>query len=302
MWYYAIKRDTLGPVDEAAMKDLIQNGTINGQSRVWGPGMVQWQPLDQSPLAPLLSGRPATEIPQSAGTPSERVRAAVPPAIQINSAAAAKLLFMRPVLAHLSSGRLFNRLAALGIRIAAGLYALGSLMAWVQTWRILGDLSGFGVLGGILFQLLFPIGVYMVVHIMLIRAREIAHLVPSEFTMLPILGIFLRMLGEVYAAILVSVGVGGSLFMLLAGENYLARAVISEAPLTGFVQAFGMVFARSADSSFVASVIFLISSVLTAFFMLGIFYWLAEAATVFVSIAKNIRLIRETVTTPRDQS
>lgn len=56
-------------------------------------------------------------------------------------------------------------------------------------------------------------------------------------------------------------------------------------------------FDHGADSSFVAAILFLLSSALSAFFALVFFYLLAEGTVVFVDIARNIRSVRDALQT-----
>lgn len=59
MWYYALNGQRLGPVDEAAMRALLANGTVNIDTLVWTQGMTNWVKLGQSTLAAGLSLPPA---------------------------------------------------------------------------------------------------------------------------------------------------------------------------------------------------------------------------------------------------
>jgi hypothetical protein len=207
-----------------------------------------------------------------------------------------KYFFIAPVLKHISEGRLFSRVFAIALRIFAVLIALGGIVGWVQAWRMVSDLHGFGVLGGIVFQVIFLVAIYMVTHVLLIRASDISQLPVSEFTVIPIVSIFFRTLGEIYACLISAVGAGGFILLLFAGnDNFLVYRVMQFIPGTSFVSGLAFSFARSADSSFIAAIIFLLSSALSAFFALVLFYLLAEGTVVFVDIARNIRGLREAV-------
>jgi hypothetical protein len=207
----------------------------------------------------------------------------------------AAYFFIAPVLKHISEGRLFSRVFAIAIRIFAVLIALGGIVGWVQAWRMVGDLHGFGVLGGIVFQVVFLIAIYMVTHVLLIRASDIARLPMSEFTVIPIVSIFFRTLGEVYACLISALGAGGCVLILFAGDNDLVYRAMRYMPGTSLVSELAFSFARGADSSFIAANLFLLSSALSAFFALVFFYLLAEGTVVFVDIARNIRGLREAV-------
>jgi uncharacterized membrane protein YhaH (DUF805 family) len=63
MWYYSNNDDQQGPVDEAAIPQLIANETLNPSSLVWKEGMADWLPLGESELAGFLAPAPATRRP-----------------------------------------------------------------------------------------------------------------------------------------------------------------------------------------------------------------------------------------------
>ena len=67
-WYYAVNQERKGPVDDAAMSDLVGNGVITPDTLVWRQGLTEWQPYgnvsvvaDTEPVAdpqPLSSSAP----------------------------------------------------------------------------------------------------------------------------------------------------------------------------------------------------------------------------------------------------
>lgn len=50
MWYYTQNNQQFGPIDETAMKELINSGKINAATLVWTAGMATWLPLSQTQL------------------------------------------------------------------------------------------------------------------------------------------------------------------------------------------------------------------------------------------------------------
>jgi len=58
MWYYTLNNQQFGPVDEAKIKELVANGTINAGTLVWTAGMAAWAPITQTPLASLVGNLP----------------------------------------------------------------------------------------------------------------------------------------------------------------------------------------------------------------------------------------------------
>jgi hypothetical protein len=58
MWYYTLNNQQYGPVDEAKIKELAANGSINLNTMVWTAGMAAWAPITQTPLASQLGNLP----------------------------------------------------------------------------------------------------------------------------------------------------------------------------------------------------------------------------------------------------
>ena len=67
MWYYAFENQQVGPVDEKAIRELIESKTIIASTLVWTKGMTTWQPLSTTALAGLLTpAAPALAAPAAA--------------------------------------------------------------------------------------------------------------------------------------------------------------------------------------------------------------------------------------------
>jgi hypothetical protein len=58
MWYYTLNNQQYGPVDEAKIRELAANGSINLNTMVWTAGMAAWAPITQTPLASQLGSLP----------------------------------------------------------------------------------------------------------------------------------------------------------------------------------------------------------------------------------------------------
>ncbi len=61
MWYYGQNNQPVGPIEEDAIRTMIQEGKLTAQTQVWREGMATWQPLAATGLA--------TFLPVSAVTP-----------------------------------------------------------------------------------------------------------------------------------------------------------------------------------------------------------------------------------------
>ena len=51
-WFYSEGGAQKGPVDDAAFRALVANGTIRPDTLVWREGMADWQPLSAAGGSP----------------------------------------------------------------------------------------------------------------------------------------------------------------------------------------------------------------------------------------------------------
>ena len=51
MWHYLKNNQSVGPVDEAGIIQLIHAGVVTRETQVWTDGMAAWAPLASTPLA-----------------------------------------------------------------------------------------------------------------------------------------------------------------------------------------------------------------------------------------------------------
>lgn len=57
-WYYAVGGEQRGPVSEEAFQQLVQQGTITGETLVWREGMAGWQSYGGMAAPPRLTAEP----------------------------------------------------------------------------------------------------------------------------------------------------------------------------------------------------------------------------------------------------
>ena len=64
-WFYSENGTQKGPVDDAAFRDLVNNGAIRPDTPVWHEGMASWQPLSVADptLAAPFGSRPIVPPP-----------------------------------------------------------------------------------------------------------------------------------------------------------------------------------------------------------------------------------------------
>jgi len=195
-----------------------------------------------------------------------------------------KYLFMKSALGLISQGGFFSRVVAIGLRVIAVVVALAGLVIFVMAWKMVFQLPAAGVLGGIIYQLLFVVAIYMVVHTLIIRANDIARLQPAEFIVIPIASIFLKLMGEIYACLAGVFAVGAGILTWFAGEDsfYMLRNILPFIP-----------FLRFGGATFLGGLMVIVGGVLAAFFALMFFYLLSESIVVMVDLAKNTRITRQ---------
>ena len=126
----------------------------------------------------------------------------------------------------------------------------------------------------------------MVVHTIFIRAGDISALPDSDYTVIPIVSIALKLCGEIYACFSVVVAIAGGILIWFIGGNafYFIR---KSSPLYAGAGFGGY------NSDFLGGLMFMVGGWLVAFLVLVIFYFFAETVVVMADIAKNTKITRE---------
>ena len=194
-----------------------------------------------------------------------------------------KYLFMKPVLQLISVGHFFRKAFAVFLQILAVVIAIAGLVSWVGVWKSVAGQDASLILGIIIFQLFFVIAVYMVVHTIFIRAEDISELPDTDYTVIPIVSISLKLCGEIYACFAAVLAIAGGVLIWFIDGNafYFIR---KSSP---FMPSFGY------SSDFLGGLTFMVGGWLVAFLVLVGFYFLAETVVVIIDIAKNTKIIRE---------
>lgn len=190
-----------------------------------------------------------------------------------------KYLFIKPLLQSISEGKFFRKTVAIALRVLAIAIAFASLVGWIVKWQFVFSLPVTGIIGGIIFQLLMVVTAYMVIHIILIRAGNIERLPEAEYTVIPIVALCLKLLGEIYASFLAVTAVAGGLYIWMTGRNAGKDLLGMIAPLAPTVS----------DLSFIGGVKFILSGATMAFITLLASYFLSEMVIIMVDIARNTR-------------
>ena len=132
MWYYNINNQPTGPIDDAAMQNLVKSGAIAPTTLVWQEGMAQWQTLGTTalaPLAPVANTPPAA--PMQAYQPTQ-----VPNYGMVVKPAATQIKEMNDMF-------MWYWICLIGILITAGLSAVASMVLFYiilyRAWGLIQD-------------------------------------------------------------------------------------------------------------------------------------------------------------------
>lgn len=200
--------------------------------------------------------------------------------------------FLNTALKAMEDGRVIRKAVAVTLRVLAvlaalvGLYVLaGILSASFKSPTTEARTMGEVAMGGLVFGVLWVATVACVVQILWYRGASVAALGDSPFTVIPIVSILLRAAAEIYGAVGLGVGIGGCLFIWLAGLN----------PLDMLGPVGELLPSRGDRVSFWGGILFLVGMTLTSAVVLAFFYFLAESVVVVVDIARNVRLLAASV-------
>jgi hypothetical protein len=172
------------------------------------------------------------------------------------------------------------------LTVLAILVGLGGLVGWIMVWLALDDVGGAGILGVLIFQLLFVVVIYMAVHAIAIRATEARGLNEPDHPLAYLAAIGLRLTGELVAIWIGGLSIAGGVAALVAGSQ-----------LGTYGSPFGY---GSPFSSLMAGggLVGIVAGLVLPFIILVVFYWLAEKVTTGAMIARNTRLTWEALGRP----
>ncbi|MCD6579347.1 hypothetical protein J7L48_07705 [bacterium] len=192
-----------------------------------------------------------------------------------------KIMFIKVVLDNLSKEDFFKKTAALFIRILTALLLINALVSWIKLWKVVFDLSASALIGGIVFQLLFIIGMYMITHIMIIRTENILKLKTEKYYLFPLGATIIKMIGEIWASFLVFMGISGGILIWFAGNQ--SGRVIRNVPMINLLGKVGL------KGDFLGGLTFMVQLIITGCIVIFISYLLSEGFKLTHGIEKNTR-------------
>jgi len=187
-----------------------------------------------------------------------------------------KILFFKAMIEKFTDGdflkKLFSWLAK-AIAIAALVYGL---YRFVDQWAGMGE-GMEAVLSRIVYQALWLLLVYIVMHIWWMKGIKLSGLKDTDYILIPTAVQYTRGFGETVASYSIILSVAHAFLALLTNSTY---NMVPEIP---------MVIQISTESSFLWSIILVANGVLVGIVMLGVYYLVAEILLVWLEIARNTR-------------
>jgi len=183
--------------------------------------------------------------------------------------------FFYPIIDSLNKGSLIRKVMAFLFRLIGVVSFIGGIYFFFKTISYAPDFWF------VLLLFLFAAASFISLQIWFYRAKAILNLEDSEFTVIPIFSNLFRAIGENYALFLITVGIGGTLMLWFSNYgNYLWEF----SRYIPFIEL---------DDSFIGGLIFLALTIIIAFLVLLLTYFLAENILVLVQIAKNTGKIKK---------
>lgn len=196
-----------------------------------------------------------------------------------------KILFVPRLLEYISHGGLFRRIVAGFLVLGAVLSGLAMLAIGVVLALQYFDYGGIAILGGLLAFPIAIFGGYLMVHTYLVRARTVKELGASEYTVIPIMAILLKLNGELGLIGGFMYGLQGMLLAWFLGQNPLASLT------SAYSYGYGS-YSSSPAEGFILGTLFLVVSVVAGFISLLVSYLMSELVGIFADIARDVRALR----------
>jgi hypothetical protein len=194
---------------------------------------------------------------------------------------------LESILQLISQGDVCRKAFAVALRTLAIVIAVAGFFSWISAWKFASRAHFAELAGIIIFQLFFVIAIYLVVHTLFIRSRDIAEPPETGFHIISIASIFLKLMGETYACFVTAISLaGGILIWFMKGRAFYLIKKAAPLPL---------VPGLGGGEGFLGGLLFIATGLFMAFFVLAFFYFLAELVVVMADTAQNIKITRHIV-------
>lgn len=187
-----------------------------------------------------------------------------------------KILLIRPFLKKISEGNFFTKIFSWFLKILAVLALIGFLLVSFKLWEGVFSVFDIKVFFVCLFMEIIMIAmIFIIINILLIRSIEIDALpLSTDYTVIPIFVIVVKMLGEMLAVYFTLMGLGAGIAIWIVG---------SVPPLFPGMGQMGS--GGGVAGGFIAVIL----GPIVGFLMLSVSYLIAEQIGVFVDIARNTK-------------
>lgn len=127
----------------------------------------------------------------------------------------------------ISEGRLFKVAFAWLLRLLCVAALVEAIWVSIELWRG-GGSSTQAVFGQLVFQVALALAAYLVAHLCWLRAQDVAAMPQTGGeVIIPLARLLLRLGGELYASLMVALGVGGAVMVWIsAGDARVDQAVL----------------------------------------------------------------------------
>lgn len=176
-----------------------------------------------------------------------------------------KYLFVPSLLQMLAAPAFLAKAVRSVLLAAAGFVVLWAVVVWVRALRVTLDLPAASVLGGVLFIVLLIVAIYIVAHVLIVRANEVGRLPVAPLPASAIAAGVVRAAGESYAGFVSMVAIGGAFFVWFTRRPL--TSIFPPAPK--FLPVYG-------DSSFMGGITLLALGIGAAALVLLVSYVVAE--------------------------
>lgn len=204
-----------------------------------------------------------------------------------------KVFYIKPLCDFLSGQKNLRNLCTLALRITAVAAAVLGLIAWIYGWIIIFQAGSYysgvqlgWVFAGVLIEILMVAFFYMLIHLLWLRAETVQNLPESDYTVIPVISVFFKLIGEIWAVVFTMSSLVIGLSMLFGVGNMISAFGFFGAMGEGLP--FGLSSLLNGLGVFGGFAVILFGA-LKGFGFLIFFYFLAEVVMVFADIARGVK-------------
>jgi hypothetical protein len=196
----------------------------------------------------------------------------------------ANIFFVKAFLNGLQEGKSVRFGIFLLLWVIALAVIIVGIIKWVDLWNLVSGQDAAGVIGVILSQLIFLVLIYVLFQILVIRASDVLNVeaFDSDFTVIPVMSVLTRTVGELMATMFIFIGIMRMLVMWFAGS----------VPYSSFnlpLDFFGFL----GGEGFKGGIYSLVEGIIQAFAFLVIAYFFAEWIILSLKMYLDIKKVRQ---------